>query len=93
LALNRLGEREAAAIIARIVGNKELPADVMADIVERTDGIPLFVGEMTKAVLEAGSEGEARQTAAVPSQAIFPPSMPKIWLNQLCKRGRFAPPR
>ena len=53
LTLNRLGEREAAAIIERLVGNKELPADVMAEIVERTDGIPLFVEEMTKAVLEA----------------------------------------
>ena len=42
LALNRLGEREAAAIIARLVGNMELPADVMAEIVERTDGIPLL---------------------------------------------------
>ena len=70
LTLNRLGEREAAAIIARLVGNKELPADVMAEIVERTDGIPLFVEEMTKAVLEAESEGEARRTAAaVPSPA------------------------
>ena len=57
LALNRLGEREAAAIIARIVGNKDLPADVTAEIVERTDGIPLFVEEMTKAVLEAENEG------------------------------------
>jgi predicted ATPase len=57
LTLNRLGEREAAAIIARLVGNKKLPADVMAEIVERTDGIPLFVEEMTKAVLEAESEG------------------------------------
>ena len=75
LALNRLGEREAAAIIARIVGNKELPADVTAEIVERTDGIPLFVEEMTKAVLEAGSEGEARQTAAaVPSPALAVPA-------------------
>ena len=69
LTLNRLGERETAAIIARLVGNKELPADVMAEIVERTDGIPLFVEEMTKAVLEAKSEGEARRTAAaVPSR-------------------------
>ena len=50
LALNRLGERETAAIIARIVGNKQLPADVTAEIVERTDGIPLFVEEMTKAM-------------------------------------------
>ena len=73
--VNRLGEREAEAIIARLVGNKELPADVMAEIVERTDGIPLFVEEMTKAVLEAGSEGEARRTvAAVPSPALAVPA-------------------
>jgi class 3 adenylate cyclase/predicted ATPase len=75
VALNRLGERETAAIIARLVGNKELPADVMAEIVERTDGIPLFVEEMTKAVLEAGSEDEARQTAAgMPSPALAVPA-------------------
>ncbi len=71
LTLNRLGEREAAAIIAYLVGNKELPADVMAEIVERTDGIPLFVEEMTKAILEAEGEGEARRTAAaVPFPAL-----------------------
>jgi class 3 adenylate cyclase len=75
LALNRLGEREAAAIIACIVGNKELPADVMAEIVERTDGIPLFVEEMTKAVLETGGAGEARHiAAAVPSAALAVPA-------------------
>ena len=75
LALNRLGEREAAAIITHLVGNKELPADVMAEIVERTDGIPLFVEEMTKAVLEAEGEGEARRTAAaVPSPALAVPA-------------------
>ena len=75
MTVNRLGERHAAAIIARLVGNKELPADVMAEIVERTDGIPLFVEEMTKAVLEAGSEGEARRTiAAVPSPALAVPA-------------------
>jgi tetratricopeptide (TPR) repeat protein len=75
LALNRLGEREATAIIARIVGNSQLPADVTAEIVERTDGIPLFVEEMTKAVLEAGSEDEARQTAAAtPSPALAVPA-------------------
>jgi hypothetical protein len=75
LTLNRLGEREAAAIIARLVGNKALPADVMAEIVERTDGIPLFIEEMTKAVLEAESEGAARRTvAAVPSPALAVPA-------------------
>ena len=72
--LNRLGEREAAAIAAGLAGNKELPADVLAEIVERTDGIPLFVEEMTKAVLEAEGEGEARRTAAaVPSLTLSVP--------------------
>ena len=75
LALNRLGERDAATIVERLVGNKELPADVMAEIVERTDGIPLFVEEMTKAVLEAESEGAAQRTvAAVPSSALAVPA-------------------
>jgi predicted ATPase len=59
LTLNRFGEGEVAALIARLVGNKELPTDVMAEIAERTDGIPLFVEEMTKAVLEAGTERAA----------------------------------
>jgi class 3 adenylate cyclase/tetratricopeptide (TPR) repeat protein len=75
LALNRLGEREAAAIVTRLIGNNELPADVLAEIVERTDGIPLFVEEMTKAVLEAGSEEEGRRTTgAVPSHALAVPA-------------------
>ncbi len=70
LMLNRLGESETTAIIARLAGNKALPADVLAEIVERTDGIPLFVEEMTKAVLEAEGEGADRRTAAaVPSAA------------------------
>ena len=60
LTLNRLGEREIAAMIDRVVGNKPLPASIRQDIIERTDGIPLFVEEMTKAVLEAESEGDAR---------------------------------
>src|SRR5262249_34468620 len=59
------GEREAATMIARLVGNKQLPADVTAEIVERTDGIPLFVEELTKAVLEAESEGDGRRIVSV----------------------------
>ena len=47
----------------------------MAEIVERTDGIPLFVEEMTKAVLEAQGEGEARRTVAmVPSPTLSVPA-------------------
>ena len=90
LALNRLGEREAAAIIARIVGNKDLPADVKAEIVERTDGIPLFVEEMTKAVLEAESEGEARKTTAgVPSPALAVPA--SLHASLMARLDRLGP--
>ena len=90
LALNRLGEREAAAIIARIVGNKDLPADVKAEIVERTDGIPLFVEEMTKAVLEAESESEARKTtAAVPSPALAVPA--SLHASLMARLDRLGP--
>jgi class 3 adenylate cyclase/predicted ATPase len=75
LTLNRLGDREIAAMIDHLTGNKPLPADLRHDIVERTDGIPLFVEEMTKAVLEAETEGDARQTAAaVPSLALAVPA-------------------
>ena len=75
LALNRLGHREVGSMIDSVVGNKLLPADTRTDIIERTDGIPLFIEEMTKAVLEAGSELEAMQTAAaVPSLALAVPA-------------------
>ena len=90
LTLNRLGERDAATIIERLVGNKELPADVMAEIVERTDGIPLFVEEMTKAVLEAESEGEARKTAAaVPSPALAVPA--SLHASLMARLDRLGP--
>ena len=90
LTLNRLGEREAAAIIAGLVGNQALPADVMAEIVERTDGIPLFVEEMTKAVLEAESEGAARRTvAAVPSPALAVPA--SLHASLMARLDRLGP--
>ena len=90
LTLNRLGEREATAIVTRLVGNKALPADVLAEIVERTDGIPLFVEEMTKAVLEAESEGAARRTAAaVPSPALAVPA--SLHASLMARLDRLGP--
>lgn len=90
LTLNRLPSRDAAAIIAGMVGTKGLPADVSAEIVERTDGIPLFVEEMTKAVLEAESEGAARRTASmVPSRAqAIPASLHASLLARLDRLGQ-----
>ena len=75
LTINRLGEREIGAMIDGVVGNKLLPANIRQDIIERTDGIPLFVEEMTKAVLEADSQGAVEHlAAAVPSSALAVPA-------------------
>ncbi len=74
LTINRLMQSDVVAMIDRILRNNLIPATIRQDIIERTDGIPLFVEEMTKAVLEAESEGEARRTAAaVPSPALAVP--------------------
>jgi class 3 adenylate cyclase len=75
LTINRLAQHDIEAMIDRVVGNKLIPAGARKDIIERTDGIPLFVEEMTKAVLEAGTEEEAQRTAAtVPSTALAVPA-------------------
>ena len=89
LTLNRLGEHEIAAIIDRVSGNKPLPASIRHDIIERTDGIPLFVEEMTKAVLEADNEAEARETAAAvaPSALAVPASLHASLMARLDRLG------
>jgi predicted ATPase len=75
LNLNRLGDREIAAMIDRVAGNKALPETIRQDIIERTDGIPLFVEEMTKAVLEAqGDDAIERTVAAAPSPSVNVPA-------------------
>jgi predicted ATPase len=52
--LNRFGRSECEALIVGITRGKELPPDVRDQIVSRTDGVPLFVEELTKTVLESG---------------------------------------
>ena len=54
LALNRLDRRDCTTLIAQIAGSKTLPDEVVFAIAERTDGVPLFVEELTKSVLERG---------------------------------------
>jgi predicted ATPase/class 3 adenylate cyclase len=90
LTLNRLGEREISAMIDGVVGNKLLRASIRQDIIERTDGIPLFVEEMTKALLEAESEGDARRTAAaVPSPALAVPA--SLHASLMARLDRLGP--
>jgi class 3 adenylate cyclase/predicted ATPase len=60
LALNRLDRRDRTALVEQIAGGKALPDDVIGQIVDRTDGVPLFVEELTKSVLESGLLREVR---------------------------------
>jgi len=54
LTLNRLDRRNRSALVARIAGGEALPEEVVDQIVDRTDGVPLFIEELTKSVLESG---------------------------------------
>jgi class 3 adenylate cyclase/tetratricopeptide (TPR) repeat protein len=87
--INRLGKRESSTMIDAVIGNKPLPANIREDIIERTDGVPLFVEEMTKAVLEAGSHGAAQRTAAaIPSPAhAVPASLQASLMARLDRLG------
>jgi predicted ATPase len=55
IALNRLSHSQIENMAERVAGGKRLPAEVLQQLVEKTDGVPLFVEEMTKAVLESGT--------------------------------------
>ena len=54
LTLNRLGRPHVEAMVAKVTGGKALPLEVLQQIVSKTDGVPLFVEELTKMVLESG---------------------------------------
>jgi class 3 adenylate cyclase/predicted ATPase len=90
MTINRLTKREAGAMIDGIVGNKLLAGSIRQDIIERTDGVPLFVEEMTKAVLEAESQGAAERTAAaVPSSVVAVPA--SLHASLMARLDRLGP--
>src|SRR5215472_9844455 len=55
LALNRLPPSRCAEIIASVTAGKALPKEISDQISDRADGVPLFIEELTKAVLESGA--------------------------------------
>ena len=63
LTLARLDRCDTAAMVASVSGDACLPPEVVAEITERTDGVPLFVEELTRAVLEAGAQASAALSA------------------------------
>jgi predicted ATPase len=76
LAMNRLGRRQGTDLVARVTGDKPLPAEVVEQIVARTDGIPLFVEELTKTVLESGLLADAGTATSFRSLRRLPSRRP-----------------
>jgi class 3 adenylate cyclase/predicted ATPase len=92
IALNRLGRSEGATLVHRLAGNLgALLPDIVDEIVERTDGVPLFVEELTKAMVEAGADrGHASISAVPPSAFPVPATLHASLLGRLDRLGPSA---
>lgn len=92
LALSRLGRRDGAALVQQLAGNAAmLPSDVVEEIIERTDGIPLFLEEVTKVVLEAEAAGARGSIAAIPgARAVVPATLQASLMARLDRLGPAA---
>ena len=93
VALSRLARREAAMLVEKVTGAKPLPPDIVAQIVARTDGVPLFAEELTKTVIEGNIVRDAGDRyvldGPLPARAI--PST--LHASLLARLDRLAPVR
>jgi class 3 adenylate cyclase len=93
LSLSRFGRRHVVAMVDRVTGGKALPAEVLEQIVAKTDGVPLFVEELTKTVLESGLLRE-EAGAYVLASALTPLAIPSTLQDSLMARlDRLTPVR
>ena len=89
LALNRLDRREGTALVELVLGNKALPPEVVAEIVDRTDGVPLFIEELTKAVVEGGA-GNNDPSATTRPGLVLPATLHASLMARLDRLGQGA---
>ena len=91
LPLGRIGRRQAVALVDRVTGGRALPPEVLEQILAKTDGVPLFVEELTKAVLESGLLREEGGSYTLAS-AFTPLAIPSTLQDSLMARlDRLAP--
>src|SRR6202034_2416973 len=90
LTLPRLDRRDTAAMVANVGGDAALPTEIMEEIAERTDGVPLFVEELTKAVLESGTQTPATLSAVSPSGLSVPATLHTSLMARLDRLGSAA---
>ena len=87
MALNRLGGRDGAALVEQLAGNAGLGRDTVEEIAARADGVPLFVEELTKAVLETG---EVALTAGLLPDLAIPATLHASLIARLDRLGRVS---
>ena len=89
--LGRLDVDQARALTERVAGGRALPAEILGQILTKTDGVPLFVEELTKTVLESGLllEEGGGYTLAAPFQALAIPST--LHDSLMARLDRLAP--
>jgi class 3 adenylate cyclase len=93
LTLNRLARRQCAQMISGLCGERALPPEVLEQIIVKTDGIPLFIEELTKTVLESDLLQE-RDGAFVLSGELAPMAIPETLQDSLMARlDRLSPVR
>jgi predicted ATPase len=93
LQLSRFSRRQATAMIDWVTGAKALPAEVLEQIVAKTDGVPLFVEELTKTVIESGILRQENGSYVLAS-TLTPLTIPSTLQDSLMARlDRLAPVR
>ncbi|OKO82621.1 hypothetical protein AC629_23640 [Bradyrhizobium sp. NAS80.1] len=93
ISLSRLPHRQRAEMIMGVTGGKALPQEIVEGIIDRTDGIPLFIEELTKAVIESGMLADAgdRFDARGPVPRLAIPT--SLHASLLARLDRLAPVR
>src|SRR5262249_32333412 len=93
LTLNRLPRRQRAEMIAHVTGGKALPKDIAEQIIDRTDGVPLYIEELTKTVVESGMVTDAGDRYAVTGRVAPLPTPSSLHASLLARLDRLAPTR
>jgi class 3 adenylate cyclase/predicted ATPase len=90
LSLNRMGRNQSATLIDHLTRSASLPASMLNEIVSKADGVPLFVEELTKAVLESGMlkrSGDRYELNAVPAAITIPTTLQDSLIARLDRLG------
>ena len=91
LELSRLSRRESTALVDELIADATaLPADIINEIVERTDGVPLFLEEVTKVVLEAAASPDAARGTISGAGLLVPPTLQASLMARLDRLGPAA---